>query len=104
MQDGHIPLIVASQAFSGAELKELVDKIDGGKPSQLDVTPIVLKLLLTPIPGAPPTLPVTAPTGAVESSPAAAPIASPAAVSSAAAAAVSSPGAAPSATPAAKPQ
>jgi hypothetical protein len=82
IQDSHIPIIVANHSVPGSELKELVDKVAGDHPTQLDLTPIVLTLLVTPIPGVQPTLP--------EGSPAAAP--------------VSSPAAAPSATPAATPQ
>jgi hypothetical protein len=82
LQDSHIPLIVASQNVPGTELKAIVDKVAGDRPTELDVTPIILKLLVTPIPGASTTVP--------EGSPAAAP--------------VSSPGAAPSATPVATPQ
>jgi hypothetical protein len=50
MQDSHIPLIVASQSHSGEELKELVDHVAGDKPTELDLTPIVRALLLTPVP------------------------------------------------------
>jgi hypothetical protein len=56
-QDSHVPLIVASQAVSGSELKELVDKVVGDRPSQLDLTPIVLKLLVTPTPASHPPVP-----------------------------------------------
>jgi hypothetical protein len=96
MQDSHIPLIVASQSHSGEELKQLVDRVAGDKPSELDLTPIVLKLLLTPVPQhlVPPDSPAAAPgnTSTTESAnPAGAPPLNPA-------------GASPSATPAATPQ
>lgn len=87
-QDGHIPLIVAGQRLPGSELKALVDRVAGDKPSQLDMTPIVRALLATPPlhPAAPGNPSATVPAG----SPAAIPVNSPAAV--------------PSATPAATPQ
>ena len=94
MQDSHIPLIVASQTVSGSELKVLVDKVAGDRPTQLDLTPIVLKLLLTPTPTShPPT-----PGGPAEVAPGTAPI-QPEGVSP-----INPAGAAPSATPAATPQ
>ena len=45
-QDSHIPLIVASQARQGSQLKAIVERIADDKPSELDVTPIVRALLL----------------------------------------------------------
>ena len=96
MQDSHIPLIVASESHSGAELKEIVDSVAGDKPSELDLTPIVLKLLLTPVPQhpVPPDSPAATPGNTLEITPA----------NSAGAPPVNPAGASPSATPAATPQ
>ena len=79
LQDSHVPLIVASQNVSGTELKAIIDKVAGDRPSQLDVTPIILKLLVTPISGASTTVPEGSPAAVGVSSPAAAPSATPAA-------------------------
>jgi len=50
-QDSHIPLIVAQQNSSGTELRKLVlARTLDAKPSQLDITPIVLELLKTSTP------------------------------------------------------
>jgi hypothetical protein len=96
MQDSHVPLIVANQSVSGTDLKVLVDKVAGDRPTQLDITPIILKLLKTPIPGQAPAMALTSPEEAPASPQAAVP-ASPAGTSPPA-------GASPSATPAATPQ
>ena len=81
MQDSHIPLIVASQSHSGAELKEIVDSVAGDKPSELDLTPIVLKLLVTPVPQhpVPPDSPAAAPGNTSATMPANPSVASPSA-------------------------
>jgi len=70
-QDSHIPLIVASQSHSGAELKALVERVAGDKPSELDLTPIVRALLAVPV--AHPALPVTSPAEVRSATPAAIP-------------------------------
>ncbi|HEY2106091.1 MAG TPA: alkaline phosphatase family protein [Candidatus Binataceae bacterium] len=45
-QDSHIPLVVACTKCSSERLRKLVDKVARGRaPSQLDVTPLALKLL-----------------------------------------------------------
>lgn len=44
-QDSHVPLMVASKEESGKELRALVTKVVGGSPSQLEVVPLVRKLL-----------------------------------------------------------
>ncbi|HWN57764.1 MAG TPA: hypothetical protein VNO74_06665, partial [Methylomirabilota bacterium] len=96
MQDSHIPLIVASQSHSGEELKELVDHVAGDKPTELDLTPIVRALLLTPVPQH--TVPADSPAATPGNTSATAP------ASSAGAPPVNPAGASPSATPAATPQ
>jgi hypothetical protein len=78
-QDSHIPLIVTRQNYTGADLKQIVDRVAGPQPSQLSLVPIVLYLLATDLQPPPATPP----------GPAAPP---------------PSPGSAPSATPAAKSQ
>ena len=98
MQDSHIPLIVASQSHSGEELKALVDHVAGDKPSELDVTPIILALLHTPVPQhpVPPDSPAAAPGNTSATQPASPAETAPASSNPA--------GASPSATPAATPQ
>ena len=44
-QDSRIPLLVARAGSTGAELRELVNSIVGGTPSQLSVTPLIQGLL-----------------------------------------------------------
>ena len=44
-QDSHVPIIVASPKAKGASLRELVLRVAGGNPSQLDIVPIVRALL-----------------------------------------------------------
>lgn len=44
-QDSRIPLLVARAGSTGAELRELVNSIIGGTPSQLSVTPLIQGLL-----------------------------------------------------------
>jgi hypothetical protein len=44
-QDSRIPLIVARPGSTGGELRERVEAAIGGRPSQLDVTPLILNLL-----------------------------------------------------------
>src|SRR6266481_5994061 len=73
MQDSHVPLIVANPSVSGADLKVLVDKVAGDRPTQLDITPLVLKLLQTPIPGQAPAMALTSPEEAPASPQAAVP-------------------------------
>ncbi len=70
-QDSHIPLIVASPSHPGSELKALVERIAGDKPSQLDLVPIVRALLATP--ATHPTLPVNSPAAVPSATPAATP-------------------------------
>jgi hypothetical protein len=78
-QDSHIPLIVASQARQGSQLKDLVERVAGDKPSELDVTPIVRALLLEanpaphPLPADSPASPANAPAAAPSATPAATP-------------------------------
>ncbi len=45
MQDSHITFAVANAKSSGAALKDIVAQIGDSEPSQLDLTPLVLKLL-----------------------------------------------------------
>lgn len=52
-QDSHVPLLVARAGRSGAAIQAEVDAVLGERPSQLDVTPLVLRLLGED--GAPPT-------------------------------------------------
>jgi hypothetical protein len=78
LQDGHIPLIVASSSHSGAALKEVVDRVAGDKPTELDVTPIVRALLAIPVPhpalpANSPALPANSPEVAPSTTPAATP-------------------------------
>ncbi len=72
MQDSHIPLIVASQSHSGAELEAIVERIADDKPSELDLTPIVRALLLTPV-AHPAALPASSPAAVPSTTPAATP-------------------------------
>ncbi len=58
MQDSHIPLIVARKDYTGAKLKQLVDKVAGSQPSQLALVPIVRALLTSQPPAASPVPPV----------------------------------------------
>ena len=44
-QDSHVPLVIACQGKNGTELKDLVRRVAGPQPSQLDVTPIVRVIL-----------------------------------------------------------
>lgn len=44
-QDSHVPIIVASPNAKGASLRDLVLRVTGGNPSQLDIVPIVRALL-----------------------------------------------------------
>jgi hypothetical protein len=44
-QDSRIPLIVAHRGSTGAELRERVRELVGERPTQLDVTPLILGLL-----------------------------------------------------------
>jgi arylsulfatase A-like enzyme len=76
MQDGHIPLIVASPSHSGAELRDVVERVAGDKPTELDVTPIVRALLAISVPH--PVLPANSP-ALPSNSPEVAPSATPAA-------------------------
>lgn len=43
--DSYIPLVVANPSRSGAEIREVVTAAIGDRPSQLDVTPLILSLL-----------------------------------------------------------
>ncbi len=45
MQDSHITFAIANAKSSGAELKDVITQIGDSEPSQLDLTPLVLKLL-----------------------------------------------------------
>ena len=45
MQDSHITFAIANAKSSGAALKNVVAQIGDSEPSQLDLTPLVLKLL-----------------------------------------------------------
>ena len=45
MQDSHITFAIANSLSSGAALKEVIAQIGDSEPSQLDLTPLVLKLL-----------------------------------------------------------
>jgi hypothetical protein len=44
-QDSHIPLVLACQGKDGKDLQDLVERVAGSQPSQLDVTPLVLAIL-----------------------------------------------------------
>jgi hypothetical protein len=44
-EDSRIPLVVARTGTTGAELRARVEPVVGERPSQLDVTPLVLRLL-----------------------------------------------------------
>ena len=44
-QDSHVPLILACQGKNGAALRDLVTRVAGTQPSQLDVTPLVRAVL-----------------------------------------------------------
>jgi hypothetical protein len=45
MQDSHITFAIANSKSSGAALKDAIAQLGDGEPSQLDLTPLVLKLL-----------------------------------------------------------
>ncbi len=45
MQDSHITFAIANAKSTGAELKDIIAQIGDDEPSQLDLTPLVLKLL-----------------------------------------------------------
>lgn len=44
-QDSHVPIIVASPGSAGAKLRDLVLRVAGANPTQLDIVPIVRALL-----------------------------------------------------------
>ena len=44
-QDSHIPLVLACQGKDGSDLRDLVQRVAGNQPSQLDVTPLVRVIL-----------------------------------------------------------
>ena len=44
-QDSHIPLVLACQGKDGRDLQDLVERVAGSQPSQLDVTPLVRAIL-----------------------------------------------------------
>jgi hypothetical protein len=44
-QDSHIPLVLACQGKDGKDLRDLVGRVTGSQPSQLDVTPLVRAIL-----------------------------------------------------------
>jgi hypothetical protein len=44
-QDSHIPLVLACQSKDGKDLHDLVRRVVGSQPSQLDVTPLVRAIL-----------------------------------------------------------
>jgi len=48
LQDSHITFAIANAKSSGATLKEVVGQIGDSEPSQLDLAPLVLKLLKQP--------------------------------------------------------
>jgi len=48
MQDSHITFAIANAKSSGAALKDVAAQIGDSEPSQLDLTPLVLKLLKQP--------------------------------------------------------
>jgi hypothetical protein len=47
-QDSRIPIVVARTGSTGAEIRGVVDGIVGDQPTQLDITPLVLRLLEQP--------------------------------------------------------
>lgn len=47
-QDSRVPIMVARTGSTGAEIRALVDAVVGERPSQLDVAPLVLRLLEQP--------------------------------------------------------
>ena len=44
-QDSHIPLVLACQGKDGRDLQDLVGRVAGNHPSQLDMTPLVRSIL-----------------------------------------------------------
>jgi hypothetical protein len=44
-QDSHIPLVLACRGRDGKDLQDLVGRVAGSQPSQLDVTPLVRAIL-----------------------------------------------------------
>ena len=46
-QDSHIPLVIARPSMSGAQIRRLARRSLPARPTQLDVTPLVLHLLAT---------------------------------------------------------
>jgi type I phosphodiesterase/nucleotide pyrophosphatase len=49
-QDSHVPIIVASQDAAGTSMRDLVLRVAGASPSQLDIVPIVRALLKRKVP------------------------------------------------------
>jgi hypothetical protein len=47
-EDSRIPIVVARAGSTGEEIRSVVDEVIGDSPSQLDITPLILRLLEEP--------------------------------------------------------